>query len=165
MIHTFRVGTEIERKWVAAGLPAAIGPGLQGTRMRQGYLAEDGDVAVRVRITDQSSQLTVKAGGGEVRTEVEVDLELSDGEQLWPHTEGRRLVKTRYRVPLPDSSLVAEVDLYEGELTGLCTVEVEFESVEASTAFAPPPWFGREVTGVAGWSNAELARRGRPPAP
>ena len=68
-------------------------------------------------------------------------------------------------MPLPDSSLVAEVDLFEGELAGLCIVEVEFDSVEASGAFAPPPWFGREVTGVAGWSNAELARRGRPSGP
>ena len=133
--------------------------------MRQGYLAEDGDVAVRVRISDESSRLTLKAGGGEVRTEVEFDVERSDAEQLWLHTEGRRLVKTRYRVPLPDSSLVAEVDLFEGELAGLCIVEVEFDSVEASGTFTPPPWFGREVTGVAGWSNAELARRGRPPAP
>jgi CYTH domain-containing protein len=39
---------------------------------------------------------------------------------------------------------------------------VEFVSEQAAKEFCPPPWFGREVTDVDGWSNAELARRGRP---
>ena len=58
--------------------------------------------------------------------------------------------------------LVAEVDLFEGDLAGLCVVEVEFPSEDAASAFEAPDWFGRDVTAVKGWSNADLARNGRP---
>ena len=69
--------------------------------------------------------------------------------------------EVRYRVPLGDV-LVAEVDRYDGALEGLWTVEVELPSEEAAAAFTPPPWFGEELTGVPGWSNADLALGGRP---
>jgi CYTH domain-containing protein len=40
--------------------------------------------------------------------------------------------------------------------------EVEFPSRAEAEAFEPPSWLGRDVTGEAGWSNAELATDGRP---
>ncbi len=154
-IHTGPVPLEIERKFVAAHAPDADRLGA-GVHMRQGYLAEERGVTLRVRIADAGSWLTVKAGSGLTRTEVEL------AEELWPHTSGRRIEKTRYRVELPDADTVAEVDLFEGDLAGLCIVEVEFGSIDAANAFTPPTWFGREVTGEPGWSNADLARAGRP---
>jgi adenylate cyclase len=161
------VAVEIERKWVADRHPDAVTPDIHGTQLRQGYLAEDGDVTVRVRISDEWARLTIKAGSGIARTEVEVDVDRTEAEQLWPFTAGRRVMKTRYRVPLDSShgdGLVAEVDLFEGDLAGLCLVEVEFPSEEAAAVFEAPAWFGRDVTRVKGWSNAELARNGRPDA-
>jgi CYTH domain-containing protein len=157
------VTVEIERRFVAESPPPAeaLGP---GQRMRQGYLTDDGEVAVRVRITDAAAVLTIKAGGGLARTEVELPLGTDEAEALWPHTAGRRIEKSRHRIELGGhDALVAEVDLYDGELTGLCTVEVEFDSEDAAAAFAPPDWFGREVTGDSRWSNAALARHGLPP--
>ena len=152
--------TEIERKFLVADAPGAdvLGP---GTRLRQGYLAEDGAVQVRVRISDGSAVLTVKAGRGLSRTEVEVAIDAGEAEALWPHTEGRRVEKVRHRTPV-GGGLVADVDVYEGNLEGLCTVEVEFASEGAARAFRPPAWFGRDVTEAAGWDNASLARHGRP---
>ncbi|MGI8684639.1 MAG: CYTH domain-containing protein [Acidimicrobiales bacterium] len=151
--------TEIERKFLVTDLPGAdvLGPGSQ---LRQGYLAEDGDVQVRVRVAGQSAVLTVKAGRGLVRTEVETVLTIDEAEALWPHTEGRRIEKVRHR---PDiGGLVADVDVYGGLLAGLVTAEVEFPSAAEAAAFEPPPWFGRDVTDEAGWDNASLARRGLP---
>jgi CYTH domain-containing protein len=159
--HTFPVAVEIERKWVAERRPDVVPPDLHGTHLRQGYLAEEGDVTVRVRISDDLARLTVKAGAAAARTEVEVDIDRQDAEDLWPYTEGRRILKTRYRVPLADG-LVAEVDVFEADLAGLCIVEVEFPSPEAARGFVAPEWFGRDVTEVKGWSNADLARHGRP---
>ncbi len=128
-----------------------------GTALRQGYLAIDGDVAVRVRIAPTRAWLTIKGGGdGLDRTEVEVDLDLDEAEDLWRHTVDRRLEKTRHRVPVDE--FTAEVDVFGGALAGLCLVEVEFPSVEAAEAFTAPAWFGREVTGQPEWSNASLAR-------
>jgi CYTH domain-containing protein len=117
-------------------------------------------VTVRLRVTARAAVLTIKAGDGLARTEVEVLLDRDDADALWPHTNGR-IEKRRAEVDLPGGH-VAEVDYYEGELEGLTTVEVEFESVEAAERFDPPAWFGREVTGDQRWSNASLSRYGRP---
>lgn len=148
---------EIERKWVAESAPDGL-----GQHLRQGYLAVDGDVTVRLRITDAAAMLTVKAGAGMARTEVEVELDQADADSLWAHTDGR-IDKERCRLSL-DGGLVAEIDRYHGDLNGLITVEVEFASEEEAAAFEAPAWFGREVTGDHRWSNASLSRHGRPDA-
>ncbi len=154
------MAVEIERRFVVAHLPDALvlDP---GTPMRQGYLTDGGAVAVRLRITAAAAVLTVKAGAGLQRTEVEVPLRADEAEQLWPHTAGRRIDKTRYHVPLADGH-IAEVDRYHDALDGLVTIEVEFADVATAERFAPPAWFGTEVTGRPEWSNAALARNGRP---
>ena len=151
---------EIERKWVAERPPSVELLG-RGTALRQGYVAIDGNVTVRVRITEKQAWLTIKAGEDDLdRTEVEVDLDLAEAEDLWRHTGERRLEKTRHRIPVDEYT--AEVDLFDGPLRGLCLVEVEFPSRDAAATFAAPDWFGREVTGQPGWSNAALARHGLP---
>lgn len=165
--------TEIERKWVAPGRPGVPLP--PGRRLRQGYLPTgDGDdrVTVRVRIVDDAlAVLTIKgpaADGGLARTEVEIPVAPEAAEELWTLTAGRRIDKVRHVVALADGrqpGLAAEVDLYGGALAGLCTVEVEFASLEVARRFVAPAWFGTEVTGDERWSNAALATHGRPADP
>lgn len=160
--HTDRVTIEIERKFLPPELPPVQNLGT-GVPIRQGYLAEEEGVEVRLRITADQSSITVKAGAGMARTEVDVPIPAAQAEALWAHTQGRRIDKTRHKVSLEDSpGLVAEVDVYGGDLDGLCVVEVEFDSEDGATGFVPPAWFGREVTGDRGWNNAALARHGRP---
>jgi adenylate cyclase len=155
------VNVETERKFVLSEPPddLFLGP---GEAMRQGYIAEENDATVRIRITARRATLTVKVGVGLSRTEVEVEVEPDQADALWQHTTGRRIEKTRHRVPVGDGGLVAEVDVYGGSLSGLFTAEVEFQSEQDATAFAAPTWLGREVTGEEAWSNAALARDGRP---
>ena len=105
--------------------------------------------------------LTVKTGAGLARGEEEVDLAAADFDRLWPLTEGRRVVKTRYLVPL-DGGLTAEVDVYEGGLDGLLTAEVEFADEAAAHAFAAPAWMGEDVTGDKRYANQRLATDGKP---
>jgi CYTH domain-containing protein len=155
-----RMADEIERKFLMAAVPDAPVPE-PGVQLRQGYLAIDGAVEVRVRLMPEADRLTVKAGAGLTRTEVELQLDPADSAALWVHTVGRRVEKTRHRVDL-DAGLVAEIDRYEGALEGLSTVEVEFPNAQQAEAFDPPAWFGQELTGDPRWSNAELARRGVP---
>ncbi len=153
---------EIERKFIIDDRPdqSLLGP---GQRLRQGYIAEDGNVTVRIRIAGTGAQITIKAGTGMIRTEVEVEVSGDQAEALWQHTSGRRISKTRHRVLLDVlGTAVAEVDVYDGDLLGLFTVEVEFPTEDAALAFVPPPWFGREVTGQVAWTNAALARDGLP---
>jgi adenylate cyclase len=151
---------EIERKFLVAGEPEHESV-LGSKSLRQGYLAVDGAVEIRLRETDGATTMTVKAGKGLSRTEVELRLDTDDAADLWPHAEPRSLTKVRARVQL-GGDLIAELDVYEGGLTGLRTVEVEFADPETAEAFSPPTWFGRELTGEAGWSNAELAAHGSP---
>jgi adenylate cyclase len=159
---TPRMAEEIERKFlVDADLVPADLTG--GVPIRQGYLAQEGNVEARVRITPVEATLTVKAGKGLSRTEVEAVISPENAEALWVHTNGRRIDKRRTRVTL--GANVAEVDLYAGDITGLCTAEVEFADEESATTFVPPDWFGTELTGQSAWSNASLARKGRPALP
>jgi len=149
---------EIERKFRVRDLPAERG---EGTRIRQGYVALDGGVSVRVRDRDGTYVLTIKGGGVSLlRTEVEVELDEERFAALWALTEGRRIEKRRHELAV--AGRTAELDLYEGDLDGLATVEVEFPSEGEADGFEPPGWFGDELTGLAAWSNASLAVHGPP---
>ena len=119
------MGKEVERKFVLQARPDGLDEH-PSKRLEQGYLAIDPvGSEVRVRRKDDETLMTVKAGLGLVRAEEEFAIEPDRFERLWPLTEGRRVVKTRYFVPL-DDSLVAEVDEYDEQLSGLFTAEIEF---------------------------------------
>jgi adenylate cyclase len=127
----------------------------------QGYLAADAGSEVRVRRMGEENFLTVKRGSGRDRLEDEIAITADQFEALWPATEGRRLSKRRLYVPL--DGLTAEVDVYGGELGGLITAEVEFDSVSDSDDFSAPAWFGDEITGDDRYTNRALANDGIPP--
>jgi adenylate cyclase len=148
---------EIERRFLLERLPADLP---RGTPVRQGYVALDGDVSVRVRDAGGAHTLTVKGGTGRERVEVERPIDAEEFEALWRLGEGRRIAKVRSVVPLGEHR--AEVDVFQDELDGLWIAEVEFPSPEAADAFEPPAWFGEEITGRPEWGNAALAVHGRP---
>jgi adenylate cyclase len=152
------VATEIERKWLVREVPADVDP-RSGEQIRQGYLVvgEDGS-EVRVRANTSRRVITYKSGGGRSRTEIEVTLAAEQFDELWPATEGRRVVKRR--VNLEGG---VDLDIYDGDLAGLIVAEVEFASEAAADGFAPPPWFGDEVTEDRAYKNQQLALTGRPP--
>jgi CYTH domain-containing protein/CHAD domain-containing protein len=146
---------EIERKFLVSAAPDWLADH-PSTRIEQGYLAIDTEAEVRLRRAGADLTLTVKRGSGEVREEVEISLGPGQFNELWLLTDGRRLAKTRYVVPLGDQ-LRAEVDVYAGSLAGLVTAEVEFESGERSRSFRARKWMGEEVTGDGRFSNQNLA--------
>lgn len=148
-----KVAAECERKFLVAAVPALDADGVD---LRQGYLAIDGSVSARVRDAGpEGCTLTIKAGRGTVRTEIEFPLTAKQFADAWQHTEGRRIDKTRYRLPIDD--LVAELDVYHDDHQGLIVVEVEFESEDEADQFDPPVWFGRDVTDDVRYTNAQLA--------
>lgn len=152
---------EIERKFLVAEVPELTGA--ESVAIEQGYLATpdgDGGAEVRLRRRGDSLLLTIKGGSGEVRSEVELELDRERFESLWPLTEGRRVSKTRYLIA--HGELTIELDRYRGELGGLLTAEVEFADLEASRRFQPPAWFGADVTGKEVYSNQRLATVGAP---
>ena len=154
-------GVEIERKFVVEQAPADL-DAHPSDEIAQGYLAiTDDGIEVRVRRYGRRSSLTIKSGGGRARLEEEIEIDGRRFSALWPLTEGRRIEKTRYRIPAWDG-LTIELDVYHGRLAGLMTGEVEFGSPDAAAAFTPPPWLGREVTDDPRYKNRRLAIAGRP---
>lgn len=151
---------EIERKWVLDAPPDGLAEH-ESQRFEQGYLVIDpAGAEVRIRRKDGTTTvMTVKTGMGLVRGEQEWEIDNFDA--LWPLTEGRRVIKTRYFVPL-EGDLMAEVDIYDGELAGLVTAEVEFPTEAAALAFQAPPWLGRDVTDDKRYGNRVLAVEGIP---
>ena len=153
------MNVERERKFLVEHPPAGLDAGVE---LRQGYVALDGHVAVRVRQAGDEFTLTVKAGAGPSRTEVEVPLDAGQFAALWAETEGRRVAKTRHR--LDHDGVVVELDVFHGALDGLVLAEAEFASDASMDAFTPPPWCAREVTDDPAYTNAALSVAQRPPA-
>jgi adenylate cyclase len=150
---------EVERKWLVQDLPDV--PEHKGKKVIQGYIAIATDgTEVRLRQTDGKFFETVKSEGGLVRAEIEVELSKEQFEALWGTTAGRRLEKTRYTLQWAGKKV--EIDVYQGSLAGLIVAEVEFSSASESARFAPPPWFGTEVTEDKHYKNVNLALHGRP---
>jgi CYTH domain-containing protein len=151
---------EIERKFLVVELPRDLA-GLEAAVIEQGYLAIAPDgTEVRLRRKGDRFFQTVKSGRGLVRRETEVELSEAQFAALWPLTEGRRLTKRRYRLPLPGH--ICELDVFGAPLAGLVLAEVEFPSMAASRRFIPPAWCGAEVTGDRRFQNQHLALHGMP---
>lgn len=146
------MGSEIERKFLCEPSDQLLGG---GTPIWQGYLTIGDDAETRLRRAGERFLLTTKRGTGLVRGEWEASLSAEQFDALWPATEGLRLTKVRYDVPMDAGECI--VDVYDGRLSGLLVAEVEFGSVAAAEAFEPPDWFGAEVTGIAQYANRRLA--------
>jgi CYTH domain-containing protein len=152
---------EIERKFLVERAPGDL-DAWRAEHIEQGYLAITPEVEVRVRRRAGKATLTIKSAPALVRVEEEIPIEPERFDSLWPLTEGRRVVKTRH--VRDHDGVVLELDVYEGELAGLLTLEVEVASEDAAGAFTPPEWVGADVTGDARYANQALALHGIPPA-
>lgn len=163
------MSNEIEKKYLvnvnelkqSPELPLILATVQRTDKISQGYLAIEptgSEVRLRSKGTGENSRyyLTVKSGQGLVRGEAETEISREQFEVLWPMTAGRRVEKTRLTLALADD-LKAEVDFYEGTLQGLYTAEVEFPSEEVANAFAPPNWFGIDITCDKRFKNQKLA--------
>lgn len=152
---------EIERKFLTKHIPFDITV-YPCKQMTQAYLSFS--PTIRIRQSDAAYILTVKGKGHLAREEFELPLSKEEYDRLFLKTEGTPVTKKRYLVPL-EGGLTAEVDLYEGELEGLMTTEVEFPSLAEAEAFLPPAWFGKDVSAEKAYKNTALSLYGMPKEP
>src|SRR6478672_4030520 len=115
---------EIERKFLLRSddwRPLVTGR----VRLRQAYLAQDGGLSTRIRIVDTSSAtLTIKSRkAGLRRLEYEFPIPLGDAEALLALRQGASVEKVRHHVPW--HGLLWEIDVFEGDNTGLVIAEIE----------------------------------------
>lgn len=156
MISPEDMHDEIERRFLLLRLPEDLSK-YPRIEIIQGYLAIEHRISeVRLRQIDEDRMLTVKTKiGAGTRIEREILLSKRQFADLWSATVGRRLRKTRYRVPCDGFTI--EVDVFHGPSTGVIVAEVEFPDLAARADFQKPDWFGEEVTGVKEYSNHFLA--------
>ena len=151
---------EIERKFFIKKLPNNLEK-FDKNKIKQGYINyRDNAPEIRLRQKDNRFFQTIKIGDGLKRKEYEIELSEYQFQVLWPLAKNRFLRKTRYKIPY--KKRVCEVDIYAGDLKGLITAEIEFETVEQSKRFVFPKWFGIEITGKTAYKNKNLAIKGLP---
>ncbi len=116
--------------------------------IKQGYLQsgleKSQKSSVRIRISNKQANINVKSvERSAVRQEYEYDIPLHDAEQMLATLCGDVIIeKTRYYVP--HASHLWEVDVFEGNNTGLQMAEIELTSLEEH--FEKPDWIGPEVS-------------------
>ncbi|MDR6945117.1 CYTH domain-containing protein [Mucilaginibacter pocheonensis] len=149
------MGVEIERKflvdhekWHQLEKPA-------GVHYQQGYILNDNNRTVRVRITDTQGYITLKGSGTShmSRAEYEYEIPLKDGRELLKEFTKNGTEKTRYRIPY--DGFTWEVDEFLGDNKGLIVAEIELE--DEHDEFEKPYWVTKEVTDDARYFNSNLA--------
>lgn len=147
-------GKEIERKFLLKQNPYNL-KNCRHVNIVQAYI-KGGEREVRIRaINGKRFYLTEKTGKGKVREENEKEISKEEFLDLYKKSHGRVICKKRYFVPV--GRYIAEVDFYKNRHQKLKTVEVEFSSEEEADVFAPPEWFGDEVTKNEAYKNYNLA--------
>ncbi len=146
---------EIERKYLIDTPPADY-QNFPCHEIEQAYLCIS--PVVRIRRSDNDYYLTYKSSGLLTREEANLPLTKEAYIHLLAKADGRILTKKRYLIPLEDSGLTIELDVFSGNYSGLILAEVEFPSEEMALSFTPPNWFGRDVTFTGEYQNSRLSQ-------
>jgi CYTH domain-containing protein len=145
---------EIERRFLCRLRTPELLEGVPVHHIEQGYLT-NGSPAVRIRRRDGEYLLTVKAGQGRVRREVEFPVPPGAGAELLELAGEHRVEKLRYEIGR------WELDCFQGKLAGLIMAEVELIAEDEPL---PPVPAGldliREVTTIREYTNQCLAQLG-----
>jgi adenylate cyclase len=149
---------EIERKYLLRALPSAVA-GVRPVEMDQGYIPGD-RIHERIRrVRDAAGAKyfrTVKLGKGMNRFEFEDATTVAFFDAVWPLTEGWRVRKRRYRLPVQGGAW--EID----EFTDRSLVLAEFELESADQKIDIPDFISsvliRDVTDEEEYANYRLAK-------
>ena len=146
------MGTEIERKFLVVGSGWENAP---SKNIKQGYLNNDPDRTVRVRIMDSEAFITIKGRAkGITRTEFEYSIPPKDALQLLEMCTDQIICKKRFIVNINDT--IWEVDQFEGAHAGLVLAEVELTSEHQN--IHKPQWLGKEVSEDHRFTNSYLSQ-------
>ena len=147
---------EIERKFTIKALPENLSP-YPCHLIEQAYL--NTDPVIRVRREDDTFYLTYKGKGLLAREEYNLPLNEQAYYHLLEKADGVIISKKRYVIPIEDTSLCVELDVFEKPFAPLIIAEVEFPDKETAEAFVPLDWFSQDVTNDPAYHNSNLSRR------
>jgi adenylate cyclase len=123
---------------------------------RQGYLSNNPQASVRVRIADDTATLNIKGMTlGVQRPEYEYEIPLHDAAELLDQLCTRPLIeKTRHFVEFGGN--LWEIDEFHGDNAGLVVAEVELDSPDQ--VIAMPAWAGQDVSHLERYYNVRLTQ-------
>jgi CYTH domain-containing protein len=147
------MGIEIERKFLV------IRDDYRQTGKRnfikQGYLCNEVDKVVRVRLFNDQGYITIKGKThGATRSEWEYSISSVDAQELLELCSGI-IEKIRYEVDY--MGYIWEIDEFRGQNEGLIVAEIEL--AYENSQFPIPDWIGREVTDDPKYLNANLVMK------
>ena len=152
---------EIERKFKVKSLPNNIEK-CKKTEIEQGYLCIK--PTVRIRKNDNIYTLNYKWKDKNIieqkaiqNIEYEMPLTKENYEHLFLKVDNHMIIKTRYKVPI-GNELMAEVDVFHGNLEGLIFAEVEFKNLNDSENFEKPEWMGEDISFDKRYDNTLLSK-------
>ncbi|WP_315765813.1 MULTISPECIES: CYTH domain-containing protein [unclassified Bradyrhizobium] len=147
---------EIERKFLVKN-DTWRDQATHSERLRDGLVAREHDLKVRIRCYGDRTTLCVKGGRqGISREEFEYEIPREHAAAIFAHCGGRILEKTRYYVP--GQSGIWQVDVYQDVLDGVVIAEIELPSESATVDL--PDWVGEEITGNPRYSKSNLLAEG-----
>ena len=146
------MGCEIERKFLV-DLDKWHKPE-KGVKIMQGYLIRSEKLSLRLRLADDKAFLTIKgASNGISRSEFEYEIPAADLEaMLSEFGSGKYICKVRYHEKVGNH--LWEIDVFEGDNTGLVLAEIELSSSDEE--FELPVWVTKEVSTDKRYRNACL---------
>ena len=147
---------EIERKFKVNASVSEIIAEINPIEIQQAYLLNSEGLSVRIRMKDDKAYLTIKGGTNPlVRDEFEYEIPTLEANEMLENYCKHRLIKKRYC--LKQGELTWEIDVFEGNLSGLIIAEIELPSIE--TTFELPYWIEEEVTMDPNYLNVKLILR------
>lgn len=146
---------EIERKFLVKGNDYRSF--VKSVKINQGYVSQQADCVVRVRVQDDNAYLTLKGRQkGITRDEFEYEIPISEAKEILKTLcLGGRVEKIRYEGEV--NKRIWVVDEFLGDNLGLVLAEIELDSEDEEIQL--PEWIEREVSHDFRYSNAELSKR------
>ncbi|MFZ3191660.1 MAG: CYTH domain-containing protein [Moraxellaceae bacterium] len=147
---------EIERKFLLKNQQWRTVAGVS-CLIRQGYLSDQPERTVRVRVAGEQAWLTIKGKTeGIARLELEYPIPVAEAMQLLDQLCLKPLIE-KYRYRIAQAALVWEIDEFLGENAGLVVAEIELSA--ADQVFDQPDWLGAEVSDDPRYFNSALIRQ------
>lgn len=146
------MAVEIERKFLVTG--DEWKKGCDSKIYFQGYICSGTGNTVRVRISGDQAQLTIKGKHDNIsRLEFEYPLPLEDAQTMLDEVCEQPIIHKR-RYFQEYEGFTWEIDEFFGENEGLVLAEIELLSEQQE--FPKPGWLGKEVSNHGRYYNASL---------
>jgi CYTH domain-containing protein len=147
---------EIERKFTIKKLPENL-DSYPCHLIEQAYL--NTNPVIRVRRQDEEYYMTYKGKGLMAREEYNLPLNKEAYYHLREKADGNIISKKRYVIPIEQTDLCVELDVFDEPFAPLIIAEVEFPDEETAETFQMLDWFSQDVTNDPAYHNSNLSKK------